>query len=340
MNGCKQRRVALSGAFWITILFANSIQSSFADTITLSVFGMVTTSSVNGAALGAGDYSLQGLAAAGAAVGSVSANGLTGVPLWALLGGNSAGVSDVVTSTPDGYNSKNAILRSYVLATTVTGARSIISLGEIDPFFGGTAAVPPFIAFSGVDGQAALIFPGSNAAGGNLTDLASLQVLAAPALPTGAGGTSSSFSLSGNVTHPGTYTAADLQALPAATATIAGDTYTGVPLWSLLNTNVSNEFDQYVLVGATDGYEVLYSLAELDPSLGAPEDLVPYADTQGQFPSSGFARTVIPGDNHQGRYVSNIVSIDVTSVPEPGTIIPIAASLFALYFVRRSRSRK
>jgi hypothetical protein len=88
------------------------------------------------------------------------------------------------------------------------------------------------------------------------------------------------------------------------------------------------------------GYEVVYSLAELDPHFGAPLDLVPYADTQGAFPSDGFARIVIPGDNHQGRYISNLDSIQIDSVPEPSTFILIG-SIFALVILgdrlRRAR---
>jgi hypothetical protein len=60
------------------------------------------------------------------------ANGET---LWSPVGG-------VQTSTPSGYNSKNAILRNYVVATSTTGAQMVFSLGEIDPFFGGTNGAP------------------------------------------------------------------------------------------------------------------------------------------------------------------------------------------------------
>jgi hypothetical protein len=102
------------------------------------------------------------------------------------------------------------------------------------------------------------------------------------------------------------YSAADLQNLPLVTRTVNGGTYTGMALWSFLGANTTNEFTQYVLAEGTDGYQVLFSLAELDPSLGAPLDLIPYADTAGQFPANGVARLVIPSDNHAGRYVSNL----------------------------------
>ena len=324
------RRV-FTGAIVTTSLLAGG--SVWADSITLSVSGMVTSSDVNGVTVGAGSYTAQQLAAVGSAVGTVTANGLTGVPLWSLLGGNSAGNSDVFTSTPAGDNGKNAILRSYVLATSVTGAQSIVSAGEIDPFFGGTGSVPDFIAFSGTDGKPELVFPGANAGGRNVVGLASLQILAAPALTSGAGGTSTSLTLAGSVARPGSYTLADLQTLPTTTVTVSGDTYTGVALWTLLHPD-SSISTGYVLASGTDGYEVLYSLAELNPALGAPEDLVPYADTQGQFPADGFTRVVIPGDNHAGRYVSNLDSLQVVSLPEPGTAALLAASLTALFLIK------
>ncbi len=332
-------RVAVAGATLAIGLLAGFGQSAWADSVALSVTGMVSSSDVNGVQVGAGDYTAQQLMAAGMAVGTVTADGLTGIPVWSLLGGNPSGLSDVITSTPTGDNAKNAILRSYLLATTITGVQSIISLGEIDPFFGGTGSVQNFIAISGSDGKPELVFPGTNASGRNIADLASLQVLAAPALASGSGGTSSSLALTGKVSRPGNYTLADLQALPVVTETINGDTYTGVPLWTLLNSTSNNVMTGYVLASGTDGYEVLYSLAELDPALGAAEDLVPYADNQGQFPADGFARIVIPGDNHAGRYVSNLDSLDVDSVPEPDTVIPLATSLLALALLKIWRRR-
>jgi hypothetical protein len=334
-------RVALASAIFITSLLTGFCDSAFADPFALSVTGMVTSSNVNGVEAGAGTYTPQQLAAAGSALGTVTANGLTGISLWSLLGGDSAGDSDVVISTPIGDNGKNAILRSYVLATSITGAQSIVSLGEIDPFFGGTASVADFVAFSGTDGRPELVFPSTNASGRNILDLASLQVLAAPAVASGPGGISTSFALAGNVARPGTYTLSDLQAFPKITEIAGGDTYTGASLWAVLGANSGNVLKQYVVATGTDGYEILYSLAELDPNLGAPNDLIPYADTQGQFPSDGFVRIIIPGDNHFGRYVSNLNSLDVISIPEPATAVLLALPLLALLCRRRiERSAK
>jgi len=91
---------------------------------------------------------------------------------------------------------------------------------------------------------------------------------------------------------------------------------------------------------ATDGYEVVFSVAELDPNLGAPNDLVPYADTGGQFPADGLARIVIPGDNHAGRFVSNLDSLDVEAIPEPGTASLYWLNLLPIFHGCRKRDGK
>ncbi len=307
--------------------------AAFADPITLNISGSLTASNLNGANVGAGTYTTRQLSGIGGAVGTISAGVYVGVPLWSLLGGNSAGTtSDVVTDS-----GKNSILRSFLVATNSVGSQFVISLGEVDPFFGGASTTAPFVAFAGGNGNPALIFPGAGATGRNVQDLASLQVLSLAAPPVGPGGLSANLLLSGNVSNPGLYGLADLKSLPAVSETISGDTYTGVPLWSFLGVNTGNEFNQYVLALGSDGYESLFSLAELDPALGAPLDLVPYADTAGQFPADGFARVVIPGDNHAGRYVSNLTLIEVTTIPEPGTLLSLGIGLVVLAFAALHR---
>src|SRR5208337_711215 len=77
--------------------------------------------------------------------GLVTAGGVTGYSLWGLLGGANASnphspiYGAITTTTPAGDNGKNAILRYYVLATSSGGSQSLISLGEIDPNFCGSA---------------------------------------------------------------------------------------------------------------------------------------------------------------------------------------------------------
>jgi hypothetical protein len=124
-----------------------------------------------------------------------------GATLWSLVGG-------VTTSTPPGDNSKNAILRYYVVATNSAGGESVFSLGEIDPDFGGTSAAP-FIAVAG--SNYTLVDPDAGASGRDLSNVTSLHVLAVPAAPMGAGGPSTVVNLSGLVKTPGSYTLSNLE---------------------------------------------------------------------------------------------------------------------------------
>jgi hypothetical protein len=280
-----------------------------------------------------------------------SGSGLTGISVWGLLGGANASsptspvYGAITTSTPAGDNGKNAIFRYYLLATNGSGAQSVVSLGEIDPNFGGTAATPAFIAFQatggGLLGAPGLVVPG--APGRDLSNLTSLQLLAVAALPNpGEGIESTSVQLSGNVTNPGSYTLPQLQTdITPVKEIVSGDTYPGVPLWTFLDSSNSNVTSQIVVTQATDGYEVVLSLAEIDPSLGGnPNDLLPYADTGGNFPGDGVARTILPTDNFHGRWESNLDAVQVESVPEPGSLSLLGAAVVSVtIFNRRRRAR-
>jgi len=136
----------------------------------------------------------------------------------------------------------------------------------------------------------------------------------------------------GAVDSPASYTVAELAARPATTMAVtyasgSGEqtrTYTGANLWSLLSdsglqTDPSRRNDlnsRYVLATGSDGYRAVFSLGELDPSLGNRESLVAYAtviDGQSQpLPESdGPFRVTAPGDVKGGRYVSNLIRLDV-----------------------------
>jgi hypothetical protein len=220
---------------------------------------------VTGPTTKAGTYSPTDLAAIGAASPSlvVTSGGLTGISLWGLLGGAAASsptspiYGSITTSTPPGHNAKNAILHYYVTATGTDGSHSTVSGGQIDPSFGATGT-PVFVAYQNAGGpQLAtpqFVVPGGPM-GSTLTSLASLQLLAFPAMSNGAGGQSTTVTLSGNVTNPAAYTLAMLQNnFTPVQQTVSGVTYTGIPLLTFIATTSADINTQIVVGQATDGY--------------------------------------------------------------------------------------
>ena len=274
----------------------------------------------------------------------------TGPTLWTLL--NAAGVQ----SPPV----KNGVLRQYALATGSDGYSALFSLGEVNPNFGG---VDPQVLVGyqengaplGSTGFARMVAAKDNFGGRYVSNLANLRVGSAPSLPSEGGGETTEFSLSGAVRTPGVFNLSSLQALPATTETVtylAGGgsvtaTFTGVSLWTLLtdadvltDPAVKNDIlNFYVLATGSDGYEAIFSLGELDPMFGgtgAP-DLIAYVVDGGPLGPDGFARVVVPGDIRGGRYVSNLVSLEVIDavVPEPGSLLLIVSALLGLALLRR-----
>jgi hypothetical protein len=173
--------------------------------------------------------------------GLVTVGGATGYSLWGLLGGAPASsptspvYGAITTTTPPGDNGKNAILRYYVLATSISGSQSLISLGEINPTFTGSAN-PDLVTFSGNTASLAFTLPG--AGGRDLSNLTSLQLLSVPALPSVTNSQpSTSVALAGNVSFPGacTFQGSDPQNVSPITETVSGDTYTGAPFFALID---------------------------------------------------------------------------------------------------------
>lgn len=266
------------------------------------------------------------------------AGNYTGVSLWTLFGGNAAGASNIITQ--GGGN--NPILRNYVVATGSGGVNSTISAGEINPLFGGTGA-PYLVAFekNGVTlNTPQLIVPLDGVGQRDVFSLESLSVRAIARPPVGPGGVSSQFTLSGPGISPISFDLAALQALPATTEAVqlfAGPnlqnrTYTGTSLWGMLvqaGLTDPDDLNRLLLATGSDGFQVAFTIAELSQLLGAPVppdpiDLVVYGQAgtpNGLLQSDGFARLAIPGDFRGGRYVSNLVSLEVVEViPEPGAI--------------------
>ena len=243
---------------------------------------------------------------------------------------------------------KNDVLDQFVVATGSDGYRVVLSLGELNPNFG---ARPDLIAYAervgatvvplGTDGFARTTAPDDAKGGRYLSNLVNLDVRSAkPSQGSIGGGPSRSFSVTGNVTADHTFDVAALQALAPVTRTVAGVTYTGVSLWDLLTTSVgipsnaavkNDLLGKYVVATGSDGYSVVFSLGELDPSFGGQPDFIAYLANGVSLGVNGFARIVVPNDVRMGRWVSDLISLQVFSVPEPATasIVPIGLLMIA-----------
>jgi len=279
----------------------------------------------------------------------IGSDSYRGIPLWTLLGGT-AGIT--VPGTPPLPN--NSILRSFVTATSSTGARSLVSIGEIHPNFGGVGD-PVIVAFSKNGtalGAPMLVDAEDPTQARNVANLVSLDVDILPQPSGGSGGLSSTVTLSG-VASPGTFDLAGLQAFPATTLTgivfnnATPFDYTGVKLWDLLvarGIDTSATARGYVLATATDNVAVTFALSEIDPATRGPLDvLLAYDRSAGGLGTAGFARMVVPDDNRGGRYLSNVTSLEVgyiQAVPEASTWLMMIAGLGLLALVGRRRAAR
>jgi len=253
----------------------------------------------------------------------------TGIKLWDLL----TAVGGVTVTS-----AKNDILNKYVVATGADGYQVVFSAGEIDPNFGNQ---PVTVAYSdtggqlgphGSDGLARMAVPSDNAGGRYVSDLVSLDVKSLPEPgPSGPDGISSQLTLSGEVADPGIVTPKTLACLNQSTTETATytsgtgqvtDTYTGVSLWTLIqdaglltDPSVKNDLLHFgVVATGSDGYRAFISLGEIYPASGNQPDLIAFRDTGGQLGPNGpdgALRLIVPGDSAGGRYVSNLVSLQV-----------------------------
>ena len=134
------------------------------------------------------------------------------------------------------------------------------------------------------------------------------------------------FKISGAVSTPLTITAADLKAMTRKTVKVLNahnektEVYEGVPLETLLQKAGVPQGEAlrgalmaiYVLVEASDGYRVAFSLAELDPGITDSDVLV--ADTLDGAPlgqNEGPFKLVAPHEKRPARWVRMVRSITV-----------------------------
>ncbi len=152
-----------------------------------------------------------------------------------------------------------------------------------------------------------------------------LGLIAAGLLP--AQGSQPTVQVTGDVKQALTLTADDLARMPRATVRIGGSAKetvfegvwlhevlkkAGVPLGGDLR---GKALTSYVLAEAQDGYQVVFSLAELDPTFIDNEILL--ADTANGQPLSGAQgrfRLVAPKEKHGSRSVHLLSKLEVVQV--------------------------
>jgi hypothetical protein len=148
-------------------------------------------------------------------------------------------------------------------------------------------------------------------------------LVSAPITPQGTA--ESTLSVGGDVRTPLSITAAELKAMPRTTVEVEGEErrtvkYEGVLVGELLKRAGAtlgsdlrgNAMTTYVLASASDGYQVLFSLAELDPAFTSADIIV--ADTvdgKPLFAYQGPFRIVSPKDARQARSIRMLQRLDV-----------------------------
>jgi DMSO/TMAO reductase YedYZ molybdopterin-dependent catalytic subunit len=135
--------------------------------------------------------------------------------------------------------------------------------------------------------------------------------------------------ISGNVFTPLELTAADLKNMPRKTLTVTdphekkSETYEGVLLQTLLaKAGAPQGHDMrgpamatYLLAEASDGYRVVFSLAELDSDFTDAQVLVADAlDGAPLGPNLGPLRLVVPQDKRLARWVRMLNSLTVAQL--------------------------
>jgi molybdate transport system substrate-binding protein len=98
--------------------------------------------------------------------------------------------------------------------------------------------------------------------------------------------------------------------------------YTGVLLRDLLddaqvnlNADVKNDkLSTFIVATGADGYQAVIAWGEIDPDFGNQPILVAYA-SDGNPLSDGTFRLLVPNDKRDGRYVSQLVSLEVRDAP-------------------------
>lgn len=232
--------------------------------------------------------------------------------------------------------SKNDILRKIALVSGTDGYSVAISIGEILPTFANKQVIVAYEEDSKplpqADGFARLIVPGDAFAGRYISNIAQIDVRSPGPLPKlGTVTPTSAFYLLGLVTNPAKYDLTALKALKATTVTIQSQdqsgktvttTYSGVLLNDLLLQAVvqvkktkNDILRKGIVAVGSDGYSALMVEGEIQPKFGNVQALIAFEQNgQPLSQADGFARLIVPGDQHMGRFVSNLQELQVVEL--------------------------
>ena len=136
------------------------------------------------------------------------------------------------------------------------------------------------------------------------------------------------FTVTGEVKTPLKLTLAEIEAMPAQTVSVKdhdGTTasYQGIPLEDILvragvphgDSLRGDALRLCVLAKAADGYQVAFTLAELDPHLNDKTVLMAYRRNGSELDTnSGSLRLVIPEEKHQMRWVRQVTGLEIIRI--------------------------
>ncbi len=224
-------------------------------------------------------------------------------------------------------NRKNDVLRKSVLVAGTDGYTIAVAWGELDPRFANKKILLAYEEdgkpLPHTDGFVRLIVPGDVLAGRYVSNVASIVVRDPGVLPTiRQRQPSSALYVIGVVNNPTKYDLATLQALKTTEVTVQGSTYSGVLLSDLLQqvavqtANKKNDFlHKGIVAVGSDGYSCVVANGEIQPRFGNEKILVAFnMDGKPLVTSDGFVQLVVPGDQKMGRFVSNLVELQVVEL--------------------------
>jgi len=123
------------------------------------------------------------------------------------------------------------------------------------------------------------------------------------------------------------WTPATLAPLPHKTITVFNEhqkvnqTYSGVPLMELLkklgvpDNPHGKDFKLYLIAAGSDGYQVVYSVAEVNPDVHDGTVMVADAMDGKPIGNSGPLQLVATGETRPARWVRNLVAVAVLTAP-------------------------